>query len=134
MEIRLRPVPDLILTTAAVTVNPDGTWTYVPDTNFERTDTFTVVIDDGNGGISSVLVDVTVVAVNDAPDVVSNVVEISTLEPIELGIPLPTDVDDAAVALLSTIQQLPDPLIGTLTYLPGGVTMATPVPLALVWS
>ncbi|MCJ8308110.1 MAG: Ig-like domain-containing protein [Hyphomicrobiales bacterium] len=110
----------------SVTVNPDGTWTYVPNPDYEGTDSFTVNIDDGNGGITSVLVNITVTPVNDAPDAVSSTVSISGTDPVGLSIPLPSDVDDASSVLLSTIQQIPDPAIGTLTYLPGGAP-GTPV-------
>jgi VCBS repeat-containing protein len=51
----------------SVTVNPDGTWTYTPGSNFNGTDVFTVTISDGQGGISTATVNVGVTAVNDAP-------------------------------------------------------------------
>ncbi|MEP0940453.1 MAG: Ig-like domain-containing protein [Rhizobiaceae bacterium] len=114
----------------SVTVNPDGTWTYVPDADFEGTDSFTIIIDDGNGGTNTVLVDITVIPVNDAPDAVSTMVEISGTDPVSVSIPLPTDVDDVSAVLLSTIQQVPDPSAGSLTYLPGGVS-GTPVQLTV---
>ncbi|MBP7132037.1 MAG: choice-of-anchor K domain-containing protein, partial [Aquabacterium sp.] len=51
----------------SVTVNPDGTWTYTPGSNFNGTDVFTVTISDGQGGISTATVNVGITAVNDAP-------------------------------------------------------------------
>jgi VCBS repeat-containing protein len=51
----------------SVTVNPDGTWTYTPGSNFNGSDSFTVAISDGQGGISTATVNVGVTAVNDAP-------------------------------------------------------------------
>ena len=42
------------------TVNPDGTWTYTPNTNFDGNDSFTVTVDDGNGGTDTLVVNVTV--------------------------------------------------------------------------
>ncbi|MEZ8100908.1 Ig-like domain-containing protein, partial [Vibrio bivalvicida] len=42
------------------TVNPDGTWTYTPNTNFDGDDSFTVTVDDGNGGTDTLVVNVTV--------------------------------------------------------------------------
>jgi VCBS repeat-containing protein len=50
-----------------VVVNPNGTYTYTPGANFNGTDTFTVVVSDGNGGTVTSTVDVTVSPVNDAP-------------------------------------------------------------------
>ncbi|WP_246578909.1 Ig-like domain-containing protein [Cohnella xylanilytica] len=44
-----------------VTVNPDGTWTYVPEPGYVGPDSFTVIVDDGKGGMipSTITVDVT---------------------------------------------------------------------------
>jgi VCBS repeat-containing protein len=44
-----------------------GTFTYTPDANFNGSDSFTIVIDDGNGGTAEQVVGVTVTPVNDAP-------------------------------------------------------------------
>jgi VCBS repeat-containing protein len=50
------------------TVNPDGTWTYTPATNYNGPDTFTYTIEDADGAVSDpVTVTVTVTPVNDAP-------------------------------------------------------------------
>ncbi|HIF9208727.1 TPA: retention module-containing protein, partial [Photobacterium damselae] len=51
----------------SVTVNPDGSWEYVPNTDFHGEDSFTVVVDDGNGGTDTITVAVNVTPVNDAP-------------------------------------------------------------------
>ncbi|MGR5369162.1 Ig-like domain-containing protein, partial [Photobacterium damselae] len=48
-----------------VTVNPDGSWEYVPNTDFNGEDSFTVVVDDGNGGTDTITVTVNVTPVND---------------------------------------------------------------------
>ncbi|WP_182132152.1 tandem-95 repeat protein [Variovorax paradoxus] len=50
-----------------VTVNADGTYTYVPGANFNGTDSFTVTVSDGHGGTTTSTVTVTVNPVNDAP-------------------------------------------------------------------
>lgn len=44
-----------------------GTFTYTPAPNFNGSDSFTIVIDDGNGGTAEQVVSVTVTPVNDAP-------------------------------------------------------------------
>ncbi|MGY5615338.1 Ig-like domain-containing protein, partial [Vibrio brasiliensis] len=41
-------------------VNPDGTWTYTPNENFDGNDSFTVIVSDGNGGTDTLVVNVTV--------------------------------------------------------------------------
>ncbi|MDQ0026868.1 VCBS repeat-containing protein [Variovorax paradoxus] len=51
----------------AVTVNADGTYTYVPGANFNGTDSFTVTVSDGHGGTTTSTVTVTINPVNDAP-------------------------------------------------------------------
>ena len=50
-----------------VTVNPDGTLRYTPDANYNGADTITYTVSDGNGGIDTGAVAITVHAVNDAP-------------------------------------------------------------------
>jgi VCBS repeat-containing protein len=46
---------------------PNGTFSYTPDANFNGSDSFTILIDDGNGGTAQQVVSVTVTPVNDAP-------------------------------------------------------------------
>ena len=50
-----------------VTLNADGTFTYVPNANFNGSDAFTYQITDGNGGYAQATVMITVDPVNDAP-------------------------------------------------------------------
>ena len=45
----------------------NGTFTYTPHANFNGTDSFTIVVSDGNGGTTEQVVSVTVAPVNDAP-------------------------------------------------------------------
>ncbi|PJK29735.1 hypothetical protein CVT23_11900, partial [Minwuia thermotolerans] len=52
-----------------VTVNADGTFDYTPDVDFNGADSFTVEVNDGNGGAATAEVAVTVNAVNDAPEI-----------------------------------------------------------------
>jgi hypothetical protein len=46
----------------------EGSVTYTPHANFVGVDTFTYTISDGNGGVDTAVVTVTVGSVNDAPD------------------------------------------------------------------
>ena len=50
-----------------LTLNSDGSFTYVPDADFNGTDTFTYAADDGTDESDDVTVTLTVSAVNDAP-------------------------------------------------------------------
>ncbi|WP_036991111.1 cadherin-like domain-containing protein, partial [Metapseudomonas furukawaii] len=50
-----------------VVVNPDGSYTYTPNANFNGGDSFTVIVSDGNGGTDTLTVTVGVNPVNDAP-------------------------------------------------------------------
>ncbi|WP_068115428.1 Ig-like domain-containing protein [Tropicimonas marinistellae] len=51
----------------SVTVEGDGSYSYVPNLNFNGSDSFDVRASDGKGGVDVVTVNVTVVPVNDAP-------------------------------------------------------------------
>ncbi|MEZ9659795.1 Ig-like domain-containing protein, partial [Vibrio sp. 10N.261.52.F3] len=50
-----------------VVVDENGDWTYTPNENYNGTDSFTVIVDDGNGGTDTITVNVGVTPVNDAP-------------------------------------------------------------------
>ncbi|RTZ14529.1 hypothetical protein EJ063_16570, partial [Vibrio aquaticus] len=56
------------------TVNPDGTWTYTPNENFDGSDSFEVTVDDGNGGTDTLLVNVTVTPIPEVSIVGNDVV------------------------------------------------------------
>jgi hypothetical protein len=60
-------------------VNADGTVTFTPAPNFFGTASFTYNITDGNGGIASALVTVTVTPVNDPPQIISQPVTGATI-------------------------------------------------------
>jgi len=54
-------------TNGTVTVNPDGSYTYTPAANFNGTDSFTYTVSDGNGGVTTGSISITVDPTNDAP-------------------------------------------------------------------
>ncbi|MBL8808478.1 MAG: tandem-95 repeat protein, partial [Rhodospirillales bacterium] len=51
----------------AVTINPDGSYSYTPAADFNGTDSFTYTVSDGNGGSTTGTITIDVAAVNDAP-------------------------------------------------------------------
>ncbi|MCJ8310222.1 MAG: tandem-95 repeat protein, partial [Hyphomicrobiales bacterium] len=55
-------------TNGNVTINPDGTINYTPNTNYNGTDTISFNVSDGSGGSASGSVDVVVAPVNDNPN------------------------------------------------------------------
>ena len=95
-----------------VVINADGTLTYTPDANFNGTDTISYQISDGNGGVSSATVSVTVSPVNDDPAIIP-------LAPR-------ANVDSASVSV-SVAANFADIDGDTLVYsaagLPGGLTI-----------
>ncbi|MBA6392140.1 tandem-95 repeat protein, partial [Colwellia sp. BRX10-3] len=50
-----------------LTLGSDGSFSYVPDANFNGADSFVYQVDDGNGGTDTATVNLTIQAVNDAP-------------------------------------------------------------------
>ncbi|MCD8566824.1 MAG: retention module-containing protein [Geovibrio sp.] len=48
-------------------INPDGSYTYTPNPNYNGPDNFTYVINDGKGGTATYTVEITVNPVNDVP-------------------------------------------------------------------
>ena len=65
---------------------------YTPNLNFYGTDSFTYTIDDGNGGINTANVDVTINTVNDAPEAVDDALSASSTYPATLD-PCTNDTD-----------------------------------------
>jgi VCBS repeat-containing protein len=80
-----------------------GTYSYTPTGNYNGTDSFTVQVSDGHGGIVTVVVNVTVGAVNDAPVVAAALVDQTGTEDTVFTFPVPagtfTDVDNATLTL-----------------------------------
>jgi large repetitive protein len=96
----------------AVTIKPDGTIDYVPNANFNGTDTITYTISDGNGGTATAVVTVTVTSINDAP----------VAQPLS-----PLTNPDASVITLALAGNFSDvdgdPLTFVASGLPQGLTM-----------
>ncbi|MGR3367784.1 MAG: Ig-like domain-containing protein [Sagittula sp.] len=54
-------------TSGTLILDPSGSYSYVPDADFNGTDSFSYVVHDGNGGTATATVSLTVDPVNDAP-------------------------------------------------------------------
>jgi VCBS repeat-containing protein len=101
---------------ALLTVNPDGTYDYDPNGQFDSlgagqsaTDSFTYTISDGNGGTDTATVTITVNGANDAP-VIGGVTTGSVTE------------DDAATLTASGALTISDPDAGQSVFNAGTVT------------
>ena len=54
----------------SLTLNSDGTFTYTPEPHFNGTDLFVYQVNDGNGGLDTAVMNITVSSVNNRPDFV----------------------------------------------------------------
>ena len=101
-----------------------GQYTYTPNANYNGPDSFTVTLDDGNGGVVDAVVNITVNPVNDAP--VSGPQSLTTNEDTAIdGTINATDVDGDSLSYSiangdepkhGTVTLRAD---GTFTYVPG---------------
>ncbi|MFC1547207.1 Ig-like domain-containing protein [Candidatus Neomarinimicrobiota bacterium] len=105
-----------------VAINPDGSVTYSPATDFNGSDSFTYTLSDGNGGTDQGTVSVTISAVNDAPVAGNDVAETQEDTPITIDVLAnDSDVDGDPLTIQNVTQANgivhinPD---GTLAYEP----------------
>ncbi len=102
----------------SVTVNPDNTLNYTPNSEYFGTDTVTYTISDGNGGIDSSTFTVVVNSVNDAPRLLADsdvVLEDATIVIDVLA--NDTDIDGSVDPTSVQIGGTPAP--GTPLFVPG---------------
>jgi ELWxxDGT repeat protein len=106
----------------SVALEAGGSFTYTPDTNFNGTDTFTYVVDDGDGGVATGTVAITVNPVNDAPvatgESYTHYGSDTALEVTGPGV-LANDADPVEGSPLTAVLDL-GPANGTLTLNPNG--------------
>jgi CshA-type fibril repeat protein len=105
-----------------VSINPDGTITYTPNSDFNGTDTVSYTISDGKGGTSTATVTVTVNPVNDAPVAVNDNAITDEGSPVTIPVLAnDSDVDGDPLTVTNasagngTVTINPD---GTITYTP----------------
>ncbi|RBQ11287.1 tandem-95 repeat protein, partial [Pedobacter miscanthi] len=106
-----------------VTLNPDGSYTYVPALNYNGPDSFTITVSDGNGGTAIVNIPVTVTPVNDAPDF--NAVPVSISTPEDTSVKGKIDATDVDGDVLKFVVSTP-PAHGMLTFNPDGTYTYAP--------
>eukprot|EP00456_Euglypha_rotunda_P090870 TRINITY_DN95315_c0_g1_i1.p1 TRINITY_DN95315_c0_g1~~TRINITY_DN95315_c0_g1_i1.p1 ORF type:complete len:175 (-),score=18.84 TRINITY_DN95315_c0_g1_i1:10-483(-) len=104
-----------------VVVNPNGTYTYTPDPNYNGADHFTILVDDGHGGLIALPVNITVVPVNDPP-VAANITQTTTEDNAVSGAVIASDVDGDPLSF--TLGS--NPLHGTVVVNPNGTYTYTP--------
>jgi VCBS repeat-containing protein len=82
-------------TNGTATVAEDGSLTYTPNADFLGDDTFTVQVDDGNGGTDTATINVSVLTTNNAPDFGADSADISVATGMTFnGTVVATDADD----------------------------------------
>jgi VCBS repeat-containing protein len=105
-----------------LTLNADGSFTYVPKANFAGTDSFTYQAKDGTGSSQTQTVSLTVTPVNDAPDAVNDALQTAYQTPIVRTaaqlLANDTDVDGNMLTLVS----VGNAVNGTVSLANGSVT------------
>ncbi|TCL30729.1 tandem-95 repeat protein [Vibrio crassostreae] len=80
----------------SVTVDENGNWTYTPNADYNGSDSFTVVVSDGQGGTDTLTVNVGVTPVNDTPTLVDG-----NGDPLGDSVAVTTDEDTPVSGSLS---------------------------------
>jgi VCBS repeat-containing protein len=112
----------------SVAVNPDGSFTYTPDKDYNGADSFTYEASDGKGGTSTATVNITVNPVNDAP--IANPDSYLAIKDVPLVVTASkgvtsndTDIEGDALVVLGLIT---NPSNGTVNISPDGSFTYTP--------
>ena len=106
-----------------VTVNPDGSFVYTPEQDFNGTDSFTYTVSDGRGGEATATVTITVNPVNDDPVAGDDFATTPFNQAVVIDVLAnDTDVDGDELSVLSVEQ----PDNGTVTINADGTVTYTP--------
>ena len=111
-------------THGTLTLNANGSFTYVPQPNYFGTDSFTYAASDGALSSASATVTINVTAVNDAPVTAADAYTVA--EGATLTVPAPgllandTDVDDATLTAFSSATNVTVNADGSFTYVHDG--------------
>ncbi|MCI0393414.1 MAG: tandem-95 repeat protein [Chloroflexi bacterium] len=107
----------------AVVINPDNTLTYTPAANFNGSDSFNYTVSDGNGGLDTATVTVSISPVNDAPVAVNDSAVTTEDAAVTVDV-LANDFDVDGDTLTVTVVTTPTNGVvvlngmGTMTYTP----------------
>ena len=113
----------------SVVVDENGNWTYTPDENYNGSDSFTVVVDDGQGGTDTITVDVGVTPI---PSVsITETVSVSEGSAAEFTVSLDKAADTAVTVNLTSSTAgantaESDDIGNMVVTLSDGVTVVTP--------
>ncbi|WP_434762799.1 tandem-95 repeat protein [Vibrio fortis] len=77
-------------------IDEDGSWTYTPNADYNGSDSFTVIVSDGQGGTDTITINVDVTPVNDTPTLVDE-----NGDPLGESVSVTTDEDTAVSGSLS---------------------------------
>ncbi len=114
-------VSDIVeMNNGSVVINIDSTVTYTPNANYNGTDTFKYEVSDGNGGLDTATVTVTVNAVNDRPVAVDDAA--TTDEDVAVNIDVLSNDSDVDGDPLSVSGIVVKPQHGTATINAGQIT------------
>ena len=106
-----------------LTLDPAGSFIYVPDANFNGTDSFTYEVSDGNGGTATATVTIIINPVNDLPVAADD--DATTDEDTSVDVDVLANDSDVDGDTLS-VQSFTQPSHGTVTDLGDGVLRYTP--------
>jgi len=84
-----------------VSVNPDGTFTYVPNADFGGSDSFTYMVTDDEGAMAMATVSVTVTPVGDVPQVA--VADVSGVEDSAIALTLVTSMPSGTTETVASV-------------------------------
>jgi hypothetical protein len=86
-------------------INAGGTVTYTPNANANGSDSFTYTISDGHGGSDTATVNVTITAVNDAPNAVNDTAATNEDTPVTIAVLAnDSDIDGGALSVSAVTQ------------------------------
>jgi VCBS repeat-containing protein len=118
----LTAVVDTLPSNGTLSLNSDGSFTYLPDPNFDGTDSFTYLVNDGIEDSNPATVTITVNPINDNPVSVDDTGMLTQGGTLNMPAPgvLGNDNDPDGDALVVTATPVSPPSYGTLTLNPDG--------------